>query len=285
GSCPAPQGKLEEREGQRQPGGGSGGRQDRVGQRLPLQPASPGRRPRPPRGRSRPSPCEEAARLPAAPAGDIGAPARTRLRAAGPLRLLAARWPRSGRSAPPAARGSLRPAPGDRQCSASSSCWAAPLPRSLPSHLPLPFLPTAVLKPQESLAQLLLTPGSLESEGKTVENYETNVQLCWQEYKVYMDSIQKDWCDWAMISRPYSILQYCLEQTAEGFGLGFPNPWAERIIFETHQIHFANCSLVQPTFSDPPEDVLLAMIIAPICLIPFLVTLVVWRSKDSEAQA
>lgn len=37
--------------------------------------------------------------------------------------------------------------------------------------------------------------------GKTVENYETNVQLCWQEYKVYMDSIQKDWCDWAMISR------------------------------------------------------------------------------------
>ena len=42
----------------------------------------------------------------------------------------------------------------------------APLPRSLPSHLPLPFLPTAVLKPQESLAQLLLTPGSLESEGE-----------------------------------------------------------------------------------------------------------------------
>uniref|UniRef100_A0A9L0SV84 Receptor activity-modifying protein 2 n=1 Tax=Equus caballus TaxID=9796 RepID=A0A9L0SV84_HORSE len=159
-----------------------------------------------------------------------------------------------------------------------------------PAVLRLLLLLGAVLKPQESLAQLLLTPGSLESEasvptGKTVENYETNVQLCWQEYKVYMDSIQKDWCDWAMISRPYSILQYCLEQTAEGFGLGFPNPWAERIIFETHQIHFANCSLVQPTFSDPPEDVLLAMIIAPICLIPFLVTLVVWRSKDSEAQA
>lgn len=85
--------------------------------------------------------------------------------------------------------------------------------------------------------------------------------------------------------RPYSDLQYCLEYKAEEFGLGFPNPWAERIIFETHLIHFANCSLVQPTLSDPPEDVLLAMIIAPICLIPFLVTLVVWRSKDSEAQS
>lgn len=110
--------------GQRRPGGGSGGRQGRVGQRLPLQPAGPGRRPRPPRGRSRPSPCEEAARLPGAWAGDIGAPARPRLSATAPPRLLAALWPRSGLSAPPAARDSLRPAPGDRLRSASSSCWA-----------------------------------------------------------------------------------------------------------------------------------------------------------------
>lgn len=115
------------------------------------------------------------------------------------------------------------------------------------------------------------------------EDYKNHVQLCWQGYKEYMDSIEKDWCDWAIISRPYSSLQNCLELNAERFDLGFPNPWAERIIFETHQLHFANCS-VQPTFSDPPEDVLLALIIAPICLIPFLVTLVVWRSKDSNAQ-
>lgn len=153
------------------------------------------------------------------------------------------------------------------------------------SHLPVPFLPTAVLKPQESLAQLLPTPDGSKSDGKTVlETYGTNVQQCWHDYEVQMDSIKKDWCDWALISRPYSFLRDCLEKGAEEFGLGFPNPWAEEIIFETHHIHFANCSLVQPTFSDPPEDVLLAMIIAPICLIPFLVTLVVWRSKDSEAQ-
>lgn len=88
-----------------------------------------------------------------------------------------------------------------------------------------------------------------------------------------------------LFSRYYSNLRYCLEYEADKFGLGFPNPLAERIILEAHLIHFANCSLVQPTFSDPPEDVLLAMVIAPICLIPFLVTLVVWRSKDGDAQA
>lgn len=88
-----------------------------------------------------------------------------------------------------------------------------------------------------------------------------------------------------LLLRYYSNLRYCLEYEADKFELGFPNPLAESIILEAHLIHFANCSLVQPTFSDPPEDVLLAMIIAPICLIPFLVTLVVWRSKDNDAQA
>ncbi|XP_008010790.1 receptor activity-modifying protein 2 [Chlorocebus sabaeus] len=154
-----------------------------------------------------------------------------------------------------------------------------------PAALRLLLLLGAVLKPHEALAQPLPTTGTTGSEGATVKNYETAVQCCWNHYKDQMDSIEKDWCDWAMISRPYSTLRECLEHFAELFDLGFPNPLAERIIFETHQIHFANCSLVQPTFSDPPEDVLLAMIIAPICLIPFLITLVVWRSKDSEAQA
>ncbi|KAM9209363.1 receptor activity-modifying protein 2 [Dugong dugon] len=154
-----------------------------------------------------------------------------------------------------------------------------------PAALRLLLLLGAVLKTQESLAQPLTTPGSLKSEGTMVEQYETNVQSCWLEYKKLMDPLEKDWCDWAMISRPYSFLRDCLEFYADYFDLGFPNPWAERVIFKTHQMHFANCSLLQSTFCDPPEDVLLAMIIAPICLIPFLVTLVVWQSKDSEARA
>lgn len=155
-----------------------------------------------------------------------------------------------------------------------------------PAALRLLLLLGAILKPQESVAQLLTTEGSLKSEvptGKTEEEYYQNILRCWDDYKGHMDSIKDDWCNWAVISSPYSKLQNCLENNAEQFGLGFPNPLAEEVIFETHLIHFANCSL-QSTFSDPPEDVLLAMIIAPICLIPFLVTLVVWKSKDSEAQ-
>lgn len=140
----------------------------------------------------------------------------------------------------------------------------------------------AVSTSPESLNQSHPTEDSLLSKGK-MEDYETNVLPCWYYYKSSMDSV-KDWCNWTLISRYYSNLRYCLEYEADKFGLGFPNPLAESIILEAHLIHFANCSLVQPTFSDPPEDVLLAMVIAPICLIPFLVTLVVWRSKDGDAQ-
>ncbi|XP_057631622.1 receptor activity-modifying protein 2 [Chionomys nivalis] len=154
----------------------------------------------------------------------------------------------------------------------------------LPPLLLLLLLLGAVSTSPESLNQSLPTEDSLLSKENVEESYEENVLGCWSLYNSHMDSV-KDWCNWTLISRHYSDLQYCLEYFADRFGLGFPNPLAERLILETHLIHFANCSLVQPTFSDPPEDVLLAMIIAPICLIPFLVTLVVWRSKDSDGQA
>lgn len=64
----------------------------------------------------------------------------------------------------------------------------------------------------------------------------------------------------------------------------YPNALAESYIFQSHHHYFQNCSAGSQAYFDPPEDVLLAMIIAPICLIPFLVTLVIWRSKDGKAQ-
>lgn len=86
-------------------------------------------------------------------------------------------------------------------------------------------------------------------------------------------------------SRPYSELQRCLEYYADRLNYTYPNALAEQYIFRSHHRYFHNCTLEHPEYFDPPEDVLLAMIIAPICLIPFLVTLVIWRSKDGKAQA
>lgn len=87
------------------------------------------------------------------------------------------------------------------------------------------------------------------------------------------------------LPRPYSVLRECLEYWAERLNYSYPNALAEQYILQSHHLYFHNCTLEHPVYFDPPEDVLLALIIAPICLIPFLVTLVIWRSKDGKAQA
>ncbi|NXN99392.1 RAMP2 protein, partial [Rhinopomastus cyanomelas] len=117
------------------------------------------------------------------------------------------------------------------------------------------------------------------------EMYLSITQSCWERFVyVMMNVTESELCEWEVISRPYSMLQCCLEESAEELEYWYPNALAEQVIFQSHHRYFHNCTVEQQVLFDPPEDVLLAMIIAPICLIPFLVTLVIWRSKDGKAQ-
>ncbi|NWV01692.1 RAMP2 protein, partial [Upupa epops] len=124
-----------------------------------------------------------------------------------------------------------------------------------------------------------------ETDQNIEEMYINITQTCWERFVYSMMNVtESELCEWEVISRPYSMLQCCLEESAEDLNYGYPNALAEQIIFQSHHRYFHNCTVEQQVFFDPPEDVLLAMIIAPICLIPFLVTLVIWRSKDGKAQ-
>ncbi|KAH0626999.1 hypothetical protein JD844_002350 [Phrynosoma platyrhinos] len=89
----------------------------------------------------------------------------------------------------------------------------------------------------------------------------------------------------AGLYRPYSGLRSCLEDQADRLNCSFPNAVAEEYIISSHRQYFLNCTQEHPLLLDPPENVLLPLIITPICLIPFLVTLVVLKSKDGETQA
>lgn len=118
----------------------------------------------------------------------------------------------------------------------------------------------------------------------TEEMYSSMAERCWEFFVHLMRNVTApQLCEWKVISRPYSWLQSCLEDCADELKYGYPNALAEQFIFQSHYRYFQNCSAGNQVF-DPPEDVLLAMIIAPICLIPFLVTVVIWRSKDGKAQ-
>ncbi|XP_077662388.1 receptor activity-modifying protein 2 [Eretmochelys imbricata] len=118
------------------------------------------------------------------------------------------------------------------------------------------------------------------------EKYNLIAYMCWDNFSHWMMNITRaQLCEWRVISRPYSDLRHCLETFAEKQNYGYPNSIAEECIVQSHRTYFLNCTQEHPVFLDPPEDVLLALILAPICLIPFLVTLVVWRSKDGKMQS
>lgn len=87
-----------------------------------------------------------------------------------------------------------------------------------------------------------------------------------------------------LLCRPYSILTYCLEDMADRLEYGYPSALSEHYIVCSHRLYFLNCTLARPLLLDPPENVLMMLILTPICLIPLLVTLVVWKSKDGEMQ-
>ncbi|XP_054848745.1 receptor activity-modifying protein 2 [Eublepharis macularius] len=116
--------------------------------------------------------------------------------------------------------------------------------------------------------------------------YRIYAEVCWDRFVQQMANVSAmHWCEWSIISRPYTGLRYCLENRADELEYGFPNALAENYTVCSHRMYFLNCTLAHPLLLDPPENVLLTLIITPICLIPFLVTLVVLKSKDGEMQA
>ncbi|KAM4622395.1 receptor activity-modifying protein 2 [Discoglossus pictus] len=116
------------------------------------------------------------------------------------------------------------------------------------------------------------------------ELYFILAEACWQNYTNQMSRVHsKDWCDWQQINRPYSYFRECLELYAERLNLPFPNDLADSYIRYGHHTYFSNCTL-RSELADPPEHVLLTLILTPICLIPFLVTIVVCKSKTNKPQ-
>ncbi|KAJ1136021.1 hypothetical protein NDU88_002448 [Pleurodeles waltl] len=112
--------------------------------------------------------------------------------------------------------------------------------------------------------------------------YRFNIQLCWFQFDANMSTISETrWCQWGDIKRPYSVLRYCLEDLAENFKYPYPNEYADMYILEGHRIYFSNCTNGNG-LEDPPDGLLLTLILFPICVLPFLVTLVVWKSKNGE---
>ncbi|XP_018545009.1 uncharacterized protein LOC108892055 [Lates calcarifer] len=92
----------------------------------------------------------------------------------------------------------------------------------------------------------------------------------------------ENWCLMESITKPYSDLTYCLEKLSEIVSCYYPNPNTQDIFLYIHSYYFHNCTKEELLFEDAPHGLVMALTLIPVSLIPFMVYLVVWKSKVQE---
>ncbi|XP_075703151.1 receptor activity-modifying protein 2 [Rhinoderma darwinii] len=115
--------------------------------------------------------------------------------------------------------------------------------------------------------------------------YETIAEICWEIFNSTMfHTKQEHWCNWEHTVSIYDRFQNCLENSADHLYISYPNELAHNTFLNAHMQFFKDCNLLSEELIDPPENILFGLIFAPICIIPFLVTLVVYKSNTSKPQ-
>ncbi|MBN3296507.1 RAMP1 protein, partial [Amia calva] len=112
---------------------------------------------------------------------------------------------------------------------------------------------------------------------------EYSMMYCWEPFHMVMSELKEEaWCDWNKIIGPYNDLSNCMEKLADLLRCFFPNPTVQELFVQVHAEYFGNCTAEEEDLMDPPQAVVITLTVVPVCLIPFLVALVVWKSNIQE---
>lgn len=75
----------------------------------------------------------------------------------------------------------------------------------------------------------------------------------------------------------------CLEMVSHHFYCYYPNPSTYDIFISVHSEYFHNCTEDEDEdMIDPPENILVTLILVPVSLIPILVYMVVRNSRVED---
>ncbi|KFW89651.1 Receptor activity-modifying protein 3, partial [Phalacrocorax carbo] len=80
----------------------------------------------------------------------------------------------------------------------------------------------------------------------------------------------------------YDNFTQCTEREANSASCFWPNPLAEGFITGIHKQFFSNCTSEKVHWEDPPDEILITLILTPVMLTCAMITLVVWCSKRSD---
>ncbi|NP_001107904.1 receptor activity-modifying protein 2 precursor [Danio rerio] len=117
------------------------------------------------------------------------------------------------------------------------------------------------------------------------ECYEILVNhLCNYNFVLAMDSMNStDWCSLEKVKSAYNNFTMCTETVADCLLVPWPNRFVEQKFVDIHATYFHDC----PTeaLRDPPPSIILALVMTPICLIPVMVVLVVFKTKNGDRRS
>ncbi|XP_035514235.1 receptor activity-modifying protein 1-like [Morone saxatilis] len=107
--------------------------------------------------------------------------------------------------------------------------------------------------------------------------------LCGKEFHTQMESVStEDRCVLDNIIRPYHEMTVCLEKLSNLIGCYYPNPIIQEFFVQIHSEYFKNCAEEELLHPDAPHGVVITLTLIPVCLIPVLVYMVIWKSKVQE---
>nr|XP_023414387.1 receptor activity-modifying protein 3 [Loxodonta africana] len=104
--------------------------------------------------------------------------------------------------------------------------------------------------------------------------------------KAFADVMQEldiwKWCNLSEFIVYYEIFTACTEVETNTVGCYWPNHLAEGFITRIHRQFFSNCTVERTHWEDPPDEILIPLITAPILLTVAMAGLVLWCSRSSD---
>ncbi|RMC05581.1 hypothetical protein DUI87_17666 [Hirundo rustica rustica] len=106
---------------------------------------------------------------------------------------------------------------------------------------------------------------------------------CGKSFEEMMKKVDsRKWCNLTEFIIYYDNFTQCTEREANNASCFWPNPLAEGFITGIHKQFFSNCTSEKVHWEDPPDEILLTLVLIPVALTSAMITLVVWCSKRSD---
>nr|XP_006012543.1 PREDICTED: receptor activity-modifying protein 3-like [Latimeria chalumnae] len=107
--------------------------------------------------------------------------------------------------------------------------------------------------------------------------------MCGSTFRKSMMLIDpRNWCNMTYILWYYHNFSNCTELVNTFLGCFWPNPLVETYIISIHKEFFLNCTSDKIIWEDPPDDILITLILVPVLLTLAMIVLVVWCSKRND---